>query len=109
LGELLCPPSSSAFVIVGLHCSRSSELPTAPTARDRWLERNGCDAAFDAEPVKGGSCEYYQHCPEHAQVVLCHFEEMGHSWAGGVDGLYGNSGMASAAQLAGKFWQDYAG
>lgn len=77
-------------------------------ARDRWLERNGCDAAFDEKPVKGGSCEYYQSCPERAQVVLCHFEEMGHTWAGGVDGLYGNSAMASAAELAWKFWQDYA-
>jgi polyhydroxybutyrate depolymerase len=79
-------------------------------ARDRWLARNGCDAEFDAEPVKGGSCEYYRGCPKHAQVALCRFEGMEHKWAGGNDPnrWYGDPDRQNAAELAWSFWQKYA-
>jgi polyhydroxybutyrate depolymerase len=82
----------------------------ALVTRDRWLARNGCSAEFEAESVEGGSCEYYKGCAEHAQVALCHFDEMEHKWAGGNDPTYwyGDPDRASAAQLAWKFWRTYA-
>jgi poly(3-hydroxybutyrate) depolymerase len=78
--------------------------------RDRWLERNGCSTQFDAEPVKGGSCEWYKGCPADGQVVLCHFDGLGHAWAGGNAGtsLFVDPDRESAARLAWEFWKGYA-
>lgn len=80
----------------------------APLTRDRWLARNGCDSDFDAVTVKGGTCEYYKGCPEHAQVAFCHFPNIAHNWSGGPPGLYGNPDGESASELAWKFWREYA-
>ena len=58
-------------------------------ARDLWLERNGCSSEYERRPVKGGNCDWYQGCPENAQVVMCLFDGMPHAWAGAPQGLYG--------------------
>jgi poly(3-hydroxybutyrate) depolymerase len=63
---------------------------------------------FDAVSVKGGTCEYYKGCPEHAQVAFCHFPNIAHNWSGGPAGLYGNPDGESASALAWEFWQKYA-
>jgi polyhydroxybutyrate depolymerase len=80
----------------------------APITRDRWVQRNGCSAEFESRNVKGGACDYHKNCPKHAQVVLCHFDALGHAWAGGISGSFADPSMESASELAWKFWKEYA-
>lgn len=77
-------------------------------ARDRWVARNGCGTEFDSRAVKGGACEYYRNCPDHAQVALCYFDSMGHAWAGGKVAKNGDPSVENAAELAWQFWKEYA-
>lgn len=76
--------------------------------RDRWVKRNGCSADVDKKMVKGGTCEYHKGCPAKAQVVLCHFDGMGHAWAGGKNNALVDSSKESASELAWAFWKQYA-
>lgn len=77
-------------------------------ARDRWVARNGCGAEVESRKVNGGTCDYNRGCPAHAQVALCHFDDMGHAWAGGNGTLNSDPNRENAAELAWKFWKDYA-
>ncbi len=77
-------------------------------ARDRWVARNGCSAEVESRAVKGGTCDYHRGCPAHGQVALCHFDWMGHAWAGGAGGANADPDMESASELAWKFWREYA-
>jgi poly(3-hydroxybutyrate) depolymerase len=93
-------------------------------ARDRWVERNGCQLDNpEVKTVKGGSCEYYKGCPADAQVAMCTFEIpagqtneqfAGHGWSGGaIDGPSGGHGFAvpeteSATTLSWEFFKKYA-
>jgi len=77
--------------------------------RDRWVKRNGCSTAFDAVKVKGGTCEYYRNCQD-GQVTLCHFDGMGHAWAGGdiLGSLFSDGSKASASEIGWAFFKRYA-
>jgi poly(3-hydroxybutyrate) depolymerase len=77
-------------------------------ARDRWVARNGCSKDVDSRPVKGGTCDYNRGCPEHAQVALCHFDLMGHDWAGGGGTIFADPTRESASELAWAFWREFA-
>lgn len=77
-------------------------------ARDRWVARNGCGAEVESRKVNGGTCDYNRGCPAHAQVALCHFDGMGHAWAGGNGTVNSDPNRENAAELAWKFWKDYA-
>ena len=61
--------------VVGYRCAEQS--------RDRWVENNGCSAGYDEVAVTGGVCEQYRDCPVGGTTEFCHFEDMGHGWAGG--------------------------
>ncbi len=77
-------------------------------ARNRWVARNGCSTQVDSQSVKGGTCDYNRDCPDHAQVAFCHFDSMGHAWAGGLGSTNSDPSVESAAELAWKFWTQYA-
>ena len=78
-------------------------------ARDRWVARNGCSTEVDTHSVYGGTCDYNRGCPAHGQVALCHFDGMGHTWAGGLGGgRNADLNRESASELAWKFWKQYA-
>ena len=77
-------------------------------ARNRWVERNGCAAEVDSRPVDGGTCDYNRGCPDHGQVALCHFEGMAHAWAGGQGSSNADPNRENAAELAWKFWKEFA-
>lgn len=77
-------------------------------ARDRWAARNRCETGVDSRPVKGGACDYSRGCPDHAQVVLCHFDSMGTAWAGGIGTANVDANKESASELAWAFWKEYA-
>jgi polyhydroxybutyrate depolymerase len=79
--------------------------------RDRWVKRNGCSTAVDVVKVKGGSCEYNKNCPANGQVALCHFDLMGHAWAGGLgngSSLFVDTSKESASELGWAFFKKYA-
>lgn len=90
--------------------------------RDRWVERNGCQATSpEIKMVNGGSCEYYKGCPADAQVAFCTFAippgirtELidGHAWSGGSKGGLGADfaipETESATQMTWDFFKQYA-
>jgi polyhydroxybutyrate depolymerase len=76
--------------------------------RDRWAARNGCGTDLDSQQVVGGTCDFNRSCPDRAQVGLCHFDGMGHTWAGGVGSVNVDASRANAAELAWEFWKRYA-
>jgi polyhydroxybutyrate depolymerase len=78
--------------------------------RDRWVQRNGCSRQTDKQRVKGGTCEWNRGCPEDGQVVLCSFDGLTHSWAGGnrLTSLFTDPNREPAARLAWDFWKNYA-
>jgi polyhydroxybutyrate depolymerase len=77
-------------------------------SRDRWVARNGCAEEVERRAVKGGTCDYSKGCPDHAQVALCHFDHMGHDWAGGKGTESADASKESASELAWAFWKEYA-
>jgi polyhydroxybutyrate depolymerase len=77
-------------------------------SRDRWVARNGCAEEVERRAVKGGTCDYNKRCPDHAQVALCHFDHMGHDWAGGKGTESVDASKESASELAWAFWKEYA-
>ena len=58
--------------------------------------------------VDGGSCAYYDNCPDDGQVAICTFTAMGHCWAGGKQGLYGCAAYESATALEWQFFKTHA-
>jgi polyhydroxybutyrate depolymerase len=76
--------------------------------RDRWLKRNGCSARSDNVRVKNGTCEYYRDCAPGGQVALCHFNGLGHAWAGGRGSLFADPDFESASELGWEFFKKYA-
>ncbi|MEY4575415.1 MAG: hypothetical protein RL701_118, partial [Pseudomonadota bacterium] len=94
-------------------------------ARDRWVAKNGCQAAApDVKPVLGGTCEYYKGCAPGAQVGFCLFNlpmgmrvnesYPGHGWSGGSKEGVANGGAfavpetQSASELSWSFFKTYA-
>lgn len=61
------------------------------SARDRWLDRNGCASDYDRVPVTGGHCDFYRGCPADAPVVMCTFQGLDHAWA--FPPMYENAGL----------------
>lgn len=82
--------------------------PNGLETRDRWVKRNGCSTSFDKVKVKNGTCEYYKNCVPGGQVALCHFDGLGHAWAGGSGGLFGDPNYENAAELGWAFFKKYA-
>lgn len=92
--------------------------------RDRWIARNGCQAANPrVTSVKGGQCEYYRGCDERGQVAMCSFttpsgtqtvRDRGHGWSGGSaggtsgGGAYAIPATESASSLSWSFFKNYA-
>jgi polyhydroxybutyrate depolymerase len=108
--DLLACPGTRKPVII-FHGDNDLVVPYRDNgllARERWVWRNGCSAQVDSVQVEGGTCEYHRGCPAHAQVALCHFDGMGHAWAGSSALFIGDSTRASAAELAWSFWRQHA-
>jgi polyhydroxybutyrate depolymerase len=76
-----CP--GAPVPIMMLHGDSDSLIPLScdQTARDRWVERNGCAKDFDTVDITGGHCEWSRGCPANGQVVLCIFNGLDHQWA----------------------------
>lgn len=76
-----CP--GAPVPIMMLHGDSDSLIPLScdETARDRWVERNGCAKDFDTIDITGGHCEWSRGCPANGQVVLCIFNGLDHQWA----------------------------
>jgi poly(3-hydroxybutyrate) depolymerase len=51
------------------------------SARDYWIDRNGCSPQYDTWDITGGQCRFYRGCPSDAPVVMCTFYGMDHTWA----------------------------
>jgi polyhydroxybutyrate depolymerase len=51
------------------------------SARDYWVDRNGCSSDVDTLTITGGHCDYNRGCPTDAQVVLCTFNGLDHAYA----------------------------
>ena len=119
-----CPATPKPIMLV--HFEQDGLIPyTCGTeARDRWLARNGCDAAAPPETrmVTGGLCEYYQGCPAGAQVAMCTLQApeatsdefaLGHGWAGGATtspaiSMLSIPEAASASELVWGFFTEFA-
>jgi polyhydroxybutyrate depolymerase len=79
------------------------------TARQQWVQKNGCGAGVDSMPVKGGHCEWSQGCPARGQVAYCLFDGMNHAWAGGAPNLaFSDPNFESATELSWSFFKKYA-
>jgi poly(3-hydroxybutyrate) depolymerase len=76
-----CP--GAPVPIMMLHGDSDSLIPLScdETARDRWVERNGCAKGYDVIDIVGGHCEWSRGCPANGQVVLCIFNGLDHAWA----------------------------
>lgn len=109
-----------------MHFEQDALIPYScgTQARDRWLARNGCDAAMapTERSVKGGVCAYYKGCPKDAQVAMCTFQAptdtsdelfLGHAWSGGDASQPTLSPFTipeteNAAELVWGFFKEYA-
>jgi polyhydroxybutyrate depolymerase len=113
--------------VIVMHFEGDGLIPymCGTSARDRWLARNGCQAADpEIKMVTGGRCEYYKGCPANGQVAMCSFTNPttgtrneafpGHGWSGGTkEGPSGGAPFAipeteSATQLSWDFFKKYA-
>jgi polyhydroxybutyrate depolymerase len=79
------------------------------TARQQWVQKNGCGTGVDNVTVMGGHCEWSQGCPAHGQVVYCLFDNMAHAWAGGAPNQnFSAPDYESATELSWSFFKNYA-
>lgn len=116
-----CPVQHKPVIIFHFETDSLISYTCATDARDKWVAKNGCQAANPTiQTVTGGTCEVYNGCPADGQVVLCHFTEpasgygetvRGHAWSGGS--TTGNTGFAipqtaSATELGWSFFKQYA-
>jgi len=82
-------------------------------AKDHWVRRNGCSPNNPrTQPVKGGTCEFYQGCKPGADVAMCTFQGMGHGWAGSAGfGLpfdyAGGVRFEDGAEVIWRFFKQY--
>lgn len=83
-------------------------LGVTPSAT-AWAQKNGCATTTTTKAVKGGSCAYYDDCPQGGQVAICTFTAMGHCWAGGQGSSpYACGAYESATELEWAFFEQYA-
>jgi len=75
-----CPGAPLPVLLLHGNADPLIDFACAQSARERWVERNGCDSDFDVVDIVGGHCEWHLGCPQDGQVVLCEFEELEHSW-----------------------------
>lgn len=93
----------------------------ATQARDRWVEKNGCELEEpDVQTVSGGNCEYYKGCAQGGQVGFCTFTTpeggnesfRGHAWSGGSElgsgAQFAIPQTESASELSFQFFKRYA-
>jgi polyhydroxybutyrate depolymerase len=105
----LCPGTRKPVILFhGQSDPYITYLDNGVLTRDRWAARNGCKREVETRTVKGGTCDYSKGCPYHAQVALCHFDFMGHAWAGGKGIANADASKESASELAWAFWKEYA-
>ena len=106
-----------------LHFNGDGLIPTmcGTEARNRWVQRNGCEMGSpEVKMVKGGKCEYYK-CPADGQVAYCEFEIPaaersasfpGHAWSGGTkmgpSAQFAIPDTESATELTWQFFKKYA-
>jgi polyhydroxybutyrate depolymerase len=83
--------------------------PDVTPAATAWAAKNGCGTTTHSVDVDGGTCSYYDGCPEDGQVEICTFDAMGHCWAGGKPGsIYPCPTYAKATELEWSFFKDHA-
>jgi polyhydroxybutyrate depolymerase len=63
---------------------QSGEHRGIPQTLDLWLGRDGCKAEKRITLQRGAvTCTTYPPCGQHAEVILCTIQGMGHQWPGG--------------------------
>jgi polyhydroxybutyrate depolymerase len=85
----------------------TSQPGVTPSAT-AWAQKNGCGSTRTLVDVDGGSCAYYDNCPDDGQVAICTFSGMGHCWAGGKQSVFGCASYASATALEWQFFKTHA-
>jgi len=119
-----CPNPNKPVILMHFEGDGLIPYSCGTQARDRWLQKNGCQAtAPDVTPVTGGRCEYYKGCMPGGQVAMCSFANptgmrsepyAGHGWSGGSKmGASGGAPFAipetaSATQLSWEFFKKFA-
>lgn len=103
-----CPGKIKPVIIFHGDADWLIYYPNGLEMRDRWVKRNGCSTRSDNVKVKRGTCEYYRDCPPGGQVALCHFDGLGHAWAGGSGSLFADPNYESASKLGWEFFKKYA-
>jgi polyhydroxybutyrate depolymerase len=120
-----CPNKHKPVMVFHFKTDQLIDYSCGTDARDRWIQRNGCQATNpDVVPVKGGTCEYFKGCPADGQVAMCSFDDpnpdnseafpAGHAWSGGMKGGMSMqdfaviTGTESATELGWAFFKKYA-
>jgi poly(3-hydroxybutyrate) depolymerase len=102
-----CPGKVKPVIIFHGDADWLIYYPNGQETRDRWVKRNGCSSLSDKVKVKNGTCEYYRNCVPGGQVAMCTFSGLGHAWAGGNGGLFGDPNYENAAGLGWAFFKKY--
>lgn len=86
-----CPGSPLPVLLLHGDSDSLINYRCGTSARDYWLERNGCSDRYERLDITGGYCDFYQDCPAHAPVAMCTFQGLDHAWA--YPPMYENSGI----------------
>jgi polyhydroxybutyrate depolymerase len=86
-----CPGAPLPVLLLHGDSDSLIDYQCGTSARDHWLQQNGCSEEYDRVPVTGGHCDFYRGCPPDAPVVMCTFDGMDHAWA--FPPMYENAGL----------------
>jgi poly(3-hydroxybutyrate) depolymerase len=75
-----CPGAPIPVLILHGDADPLIDYSCAESARDYWVERNGCGAELDSLQITGGRCDFNRGCPSEAAVALCTFAGLEHNW-----------------------------
>ena len=119
----ICPGTLKPVLL--MHFENDALIPfnCGTAARDRWVQRNGCQVENpEIRPAAGGQCEYYRGCQAGGQVTMCSFTSPtdaqqretfpGHAWSGGskagAGAPFAVPETESATLLVWDFFEQYA-
>ena len=75
-----CPGAPIPILILHGDADPLIDYDCGKSARDSWIERNGCSSEVDTLDITGGHCDFHRNCPENGAVVFCTFNGLEHTW-----------------------------